>query len=124
VSFNLDSNGILNVTAIEKGGGKRKEITIKNDSGRLSQQEMERMINESEKFKEEDTKHAERVGAKNQLESYAYSLRSTLNDEKVKNKLDSEDRSKMEKKLFKKPFNGFMEMKKLKKKSLKVKNKL
>jgi L1 cell adhesion molecule like protein len=96
VTFDLDANGILNVVAVDKGSGNRKNITIKNDSGRLSKEDIERMVNEAEKFKEEDAKHADRAAAKSQLEGYAYSLRSTLSDEKLKDKIDSGDRKKVE----------------------------
>jgi len=96
VTFDLDANGILNVTAVDKSSGNRKNITIKNDSSRLSKEEIDRMVNEAEKFKEEDAKHAARATAKSQLESYAYSLRSTLSDEKFKDKIDSGDKKKIE----------------------------
>merc|ERR1711874_340559 len=78
VTFDVDSNGILNVSALEKGTGKTQKITITNDKGRLSKEDIERMVNEAEKYKEEDEKEAARVQAKNGLESYAYSLKSTL----------------------------------------------
>lgn len=93
VTFDIDANGILNVSAVEKGTGKTNKITITNDKGRLSKEEIERMLAEAEKYKEEDTREAERVTAKNALESYAYSLRNTLSDEKVGGKLDSGDKS-------------------------------
>jgi L1 cell adhesion molecule like protein len=93
VTFDIDANGILNVSAVEKGTGKTNKITITNDKGRLSKEEIERMLAEAEKYKEEDTLEAERVTAKNALESYAYSLRNTLADEKVGGKLESGDKS-------------------------------
>ncbi|AEO71047.1 212842d9-3d64-4335-bb68-19fd03aff4db [Thermothielavioides terrestris] len=95
VTFDLDANGIMNVSALEKGTGKTNHITITNDKGRLSKEEIERMLAEAEKFKEEDEAEARRVAAKNGLESYAYSLRNTLNDSKVDEKLDESDKTKL-----------------------------
>ena len=89
VTFDVDANGILNVSALEKGTGKTQKITITNDKGRLSKEDIERMVSEAEKFKDEDEKEAGRVQAKNGLESYAYSLKSTLGEEQFKEKLDA-----------------------------------
>ncbi|KAI3407074.1 hypothetical protein KGF56_000162, partial [Candida oxycetoniae] len=86
-----DANGILNVSALEKGTGKTQKITITNDKGRLSKEEIEKMVSDAEKFKEEDEREANRVQAKNGLETYAYSLKSTLNEEQMKSKLDASD---------------------------------
>ncbi|KAI5819392.1 heat shock protein 70 family [Pyronema omphalodes] len=97
VTFDIDANGILNVSAVEKGTGKTNKITITNDKGRLSKEEIERMLAEAEKYKEEDAAEAERISAKNALESYAYSLRNTLSDEKVGDKLDADDKAKLTK---------------------------
>ncbi|KAL2259197.1 hypothetical protein VTK26DRAFT_7201 [Humicola hyalothermophila] len=93
VTFDLDANGIMNVSALEKGTGKTNQIVITNDKGRLSKEEIERMLAEAEKFKEEDEAEARRISAKNGLESYAYSLRNTLNDPKVDEKLDESDKN-------------------------------
>jgi L1 cell adhesion molecule like protein len=92
VTFDLDANGILNVTAADKGSGNKNKITITNDSGRLSKEEVERMVLDAERFKAEDA-----AVAKNGLESYAYSMRNTINEEKVKGKLSIEDRQSIEK---------------------------
>ncbi|EGV63961.1 Hsp70 chaperone [Yamadazyma tenuis] len=89
VTFDMDANGILNVSAVEKGTGKTQQITITNDKGRLSKEDIERMVNEAEKYKDEDEKEANRVQAKNGLESYAYSLKSSLGEEQLKSKLDA-----------------------------------
>merc|ERR1712012_939592 len=70
VTFDIDANGILNVNAKDKSTGKQNKITITNDKGRLSKEEIERMVNDAEKFKEEDNKQKERISAKNGLESY------------------------------------------------------
>ncbi|KFY19258.1 hypothetical protein V493_08053 [Pseudogymnoascus sp. VKM F-4281 (FW-2241)] len=93
VTFDLDANGIMNVSALEKGTGKTNKIVITNDKGRLSQEEIERMLSEAEKYKAEDEAEAGRIGAKNALESYAYSLKNTLSDAKVDEKLDASDKS-------------------------------
>jgi L1 cell adhesion molecule like protein len=92
VTFDLDANGIMNVSALEKGTGKTNQIVITNDKGRLSKEDIERMLSEAEKFKEEDEAEGRRVSAKNGLESYAYSLRNTLSDSKVDEKLDASDK--------------------------------
>jgi len=96
VTFDLDANGILNVTAVDKASGNRNKITITNETGRLSKEEVERMVQDAERFKEEDSAVAERVTARNALESYAYSMRNTINEEKVKSKLSDNDRRALE----------------------------
>ncbi|ODM94904.1 Heat shock 70 kDa protein cognate 4 [Orchesella cincta] len=92
VTFDIDANGILNVTAIEKSTGKENKITITNDKGRLSKEEIERMVNEAEKYKADDEKQKDRVSAKNSLESYCFNMKSTVEDEKVKEKIPEDDR--------------------------------
>jgi len=96
VSFDLDANGIMNVTAADKSTGKSNKITITNDKGRLSQDEIERMVKEAERFKEEDERQRKKIDAKNGLENYAYSLKNTLSDDKVKDKIDEADKSTLE----------------------------
>ncbi|KMP10085.1 heat shock 70 kDa protein [Coccidioides immitis RMSCC 2394] len=95
VTFDLDANGIMNVSALEKGTGKTNKIVITNDKGRLSKEEIERMLAEAEKYKAEDEAEASRISAKNGLESYAYSLRNTMSDSKVDEKLDAADKEKL-----------------------------
>lgn len=95
VTFDLDANGIMNVSAVEKGTGKSNKIVITNDKGRLSKEDIERMLNDAEKYKEEDEAEGRRVSAKNGLESYAYSLRNTLNDPKVDEKIEAGDKEKL-----------------------------
>jgi heat shock 70kDa protein 1/2/6/8 len=117
VTFDIDANGILNVSAADKTTGKSNRITITNDKGRLSKEEIERMVNEAEKYKgmslllfgakdmgvhvhsflAEDEAAAARIAAKNGLESYAYNLRNSLTDEKLADKFDPADKSKLEK---------------------------
>jgi heat shock 70kDa protein 1/2/6/8 len=95
VTFDMDANGIMNVSALEKGTGKTNKIVITNDKGRLSKDEIERMLAEAEKYKAEDEAEAARIQAKNGLESYAYSLKNTLADSKVDEKLDAADKEKL-----------------------------
>jgi len=90
VSFDVDANGILNVTAAEKSTGKSQKITITNDKGRLSKDDIERMVSEASSFEAEDKAHMELVEARNGLESYVYNVRNSLNDEKTREKLGGE----------------------------------
>eukprot|EP01114_Cavostelium_apophysatum_P012076 TRINITY_DN267_c0_g1_i1.p1 TRINITY_DN267_c0_g1~~TRINITY_DN267_c0_g1_i1.p1 ORF type:complete len:660 (-),score=250.59 TRINITY_DN267_c0_g1_i1:668-2647(-) len=97
VSFEIDVNGILNVGAEDKGTGKREQITITNDKGRLTKEEIERMIKEADAAAEDDKKARERVEAKNQLENYIYQIKNIINDEeKLKDKLSEDDKSTLE----------------------------
>ena len=93
VCFDIDANGILNVSALEKSTGKENKITITNDKGRLSQEEIERMVNEAEKYKAEDDANKNRIEAKNGLENYCYSLKSSIEGEEVKDKIPEEDKT-------------------------------
>jgi len=95
VTFDLDVNGILNVNAVEKSTGKNNKITITNDKGRLSKEEIERLVKEAEKFKDEDEAVRQRVEAKNQLEQMCYQYRNTLNEEKLKDKFTDEEKKKI-----------------------------
>jgi len=92
VTFDIDANGILNVSAVEKAGGRSERITITNDQGRLSKEEIDRMVEESEKFKADDEKQKERIDAKNGLESYCFNIKSTVEDSNIKDKLDETER--------------------------------
>jgi len=96
VAFDIDANGILNVSAEDKTTGKKNKITITNDKGRLSKEDIERMVQEAEKYKEEDEAHTKKIEAKNSLENYAYSMRNTINEEGVKDKIDAADKEKLE----------------------------
>ncbi|EIE88177.1 hypothetical protein G6F46_006654 [Rhizopus delemar] len=96
VTFDVDANGILNVSALDKTTGKSNKITITNDKGRLSKEEIERMVNDAEKYKAEDDAAAARIQARNGLESYAYNLRNTLQEEKVASKIEAGDKEKLE----------------------------
>merc|ERR1719491_984013 len=96
VCFDIDANGILNVTALEKSTGKEQKITITNDKGRLSQEEIERMVSEAEKYKAEDDANKNRVESKNGLENYCYSLKSSISAEEVKDKIPADDKAALE----------------------------
>merc|ERR1712214_234695 len=92
VTFDIDANGILNVSAADKSTGKQNKITITNDKGRLSKEEIERMVADAEKFKAEDDKQKERISSKNGLESYCFNMKTTIEDEKMKDKISDDDR--------------------------------
>jgi len=97
VTFEIDANGILQVSAEDKGTGKSEKITITNDKGRLSQEEIDRMVQEAKEYEEEDKKVKEKIDAKNSLESYIYNIKNTINDEdKIKDKLSDEDKETLE----------------------------
>lgn len=96
VCFDIDANGILNVSAEDKTAGVKNKITITNDKGRLSKEEIEKMVHDAEKYKAEDEEVKKKVDAKNALENYAYNMRNTIRDEKFAGKLDPADKSKIE----------------------------
>jgi len=96
VTFDLDTNGILNVTAKDKTTNKTNSIVIKNDKGRLSEAEIKRMVEDAEKAKEQDEKFRQKVNAKNHLENYAFSLRNSIKEEPLASKLQAADKSKLE----------------------------
>ncbi|EZG42685.1 heat shock protein 70, partial [Gregarina niphandrodes] len=83
VTFDVDANGILNVSAVEKATGKSNKITITNEKGRLSQSDIDKMVQEAEKFKAEDELQKKRIDAKNGLENYCYTMRNTMQDENI-----------------------------------------
>merc|ERR1712130_1059928 len=93
VTFDVDANGILNVSACDKSTGKQNKITITNDKGRLSKEDIEKMVNDAEKYKADDDKQKERISAKNGLESYCFNMKSTLDEEKLKEKISGADRT-------------------------------
>jgi len=92
VTFDIDANGILNVSAVDKSTGKLNKITITNDKGRLSKEEIERMVQDAEKYKSDDEAQRARIAAKNGLESYCFNMKSTLDEENMKDKISAEDR--------------------------------
>ena len=91
VTFDVDANGIMTVEASDKGSGKKENITIKNDKGRLSAEDIQNMLDEAEKYKEEDEKNKEIIDSKNELESTIYQTKSVLDNENIKEKLSEED---------------------------------
>ncbi|KPM11560.1 disulfide-isomerase A6 [Sarcoptes scabiei] len=95
VTFDIDANGILNVSAVDKSTGKQNKITITNDKGRLSKDDIERMVKEAESYKEEDEKQRDRISAKNSLEGYAFQMRATIEEETFKSKISEDDRKKI-----------------------------
>lgn len=97
VTFEVDANGILQVAAEDKGTGKAEKITITAEKGRLSEEEIERMVREAEEFAEEDKKVKERIDARNGLESYLYNLKNTMEDEDkgLAEQLSAEDKKEM-----------------------------
>jgi len=100
VTFDIDANGVLNVTAEDKGAsGKRANITITNDKGRLSKDDIERMVREAEQYADEDKAAKEKIDAKNALESYCYSMKNTVGEEKFKEAVSEEDKKAIEDKV-------------------------
>merc|ERR1711861_83763 len=96
VCFDIDANGILNVSAEDKGSGQKNKITITNDKGRLSKEDIERVVQDAEKYKAEDEEHKKKIEAKNAVENYAYNMRNTMSDANVGGKLDPEDKKTIE----------------------------
>jgi L1 cell adhesion molecule like protein len=97
VTFDVDANGILNVSAQDKVTGNINKIIITNEKGRLSKEQIERMVNEAEKYKAEDEKIKKKIEAKNGLENYAYNMKNTLSDEKVSSLLEADEKATIEK---------------------------
>eukprot|EP00794_Sanderia_malayensis_P002996 gene2996-3454_t len=92
VTFDVDANGILTVTAEDKSTGHKNEIKITNDKGRLSSAQVEKMVRDAEKYKDEDEKQRQRIQAKNELENYVFGLKGTLDDKSVASKLSDSDK--------------------------------
>lgn len=95
VTFDIDANGILNVSAMEKSSGKEHKIQIKNDKGRMSAEEIERLVAEAEKYKAEDEANRSRIEAKNSLDSYIFQVKNSINDEKLASKISEDDKKKV-----------------------------
>lgn len=93
VTFDIDANGILNVTALERSTNKENKITITNDKGRLSKEDIERMVNEAEKYRNEDDKQKETIASKNALESYCFNMKATLDEPNLKDKITESDKN-------------------------------
>ena len=99
ITYDIDANSILNVTAVEKSTGKNNKIVITNDKGRLSKDDIDRLVKEAEKFKDEDNKVKDRIEAKNTLEQYCYQVRQALNEEKLKDKFSEDEKKQIETKV-------------------------
>merc|ERR1711985_165116 len=97
VTFEIDANGILNVSAADKGTGKAEKITITAEKGRLSEEDIERMVREAEEFADEDKKVKDRIDARNGLESYLYNLKNTLEDDEkgVSDKIEASEKNEL-----------------------------
>lgn len=96
VCFDIDANGILNVSAEDKTTGQKNKITINNDKGRLSKDEIEKMVQDAERYKGEDEEHKKKIDSKNALENYAYNMRNTIKDGKIASSLDPAGKKKIE----------------------------
>lgn len=99
VTFDIDANGILNVSAVEKSTGKQSAITITNEKGRLSKAEIERMVQQAEQYKQEDEAIKGKVEARNSLQNYCFTMRNTLSEEKLKDKFTAQDKETIEAKV-------------------------
>ena len=89
IAYDLDANGILNVTACEKSSGKSDKITVTNDKGRLSKEDIDRMVEEAERFKDDDEKAKAVIESRNNFENIVYQMKTTLNDEKLSSVVES-----------------------------------
>ncbi|KAL4469868.1 hypothetical protein ABPG72_011089 [Tetrahymena utriculariae] len=96
VSFDIDENGILNVSAVDQATSKSNKITITNQKGRFSQDEIDKLVKEAEQFKEQDEQIKKKIEAKNSLENYTYSVRNSLNDDKLKDKISQDDKRQVQ----------------------------
>lgn len=94
VTFDIDANGILNVNAMDKTTGRSEKITIKNEKGRLSKEDIDRMVNDAEKYKKDDEAQRERITAKNSLESYCFNMKQSIENEGVASKISAGDKAK------------------------------
>merc|ERR1711944_375864 len=96
VTFDIDANGILNVSACDKATGKAEKITITNDKGRLSKEEIEKMVADADKFRAQDDAIRKKVETKNGFENYCFQMKNTLNEEKLKAHFTDEDKQTIE----------------------------
>merc|ERR1712115_17788 len=123
VCFDIDANGILNVSATEKSTGKEQKITITNDKGRLSQDEIERMVQEGEKYKAEDDANRNRIEAKNALENYSYQIKTSIGSKEVEGKIPADDKKNWRRKSTK-PSNGSRQIRLPRKRNMKKNRKI
>ena len=99
VTFEVNQDGVMNVTATDKGTTRSGRITITNNKGRLSQEEIERLVKEAERYKEQDQKIRKRVQSKNGLESYCVNIKHTLDDQNLADKIDASQKENMKRKV-------------------------
>ncbi len=92
MTFDIDANGILNVSAVDKSTGKENKITITNDKGRLSKEEIERMVQEADKYKAEDDQQREKIAAKTAWSLNAFNMKKSVEDENLKGKISEDDK--------------------------------
>jgi len=97
VTYDIDANGILNVSAADKSTGKSNQITITNEKGRLSKDEIERMVNEAEKYKADDDAQRKKVESKNSLENYCFTMKNSMQDSNIKDKIEATDQETVSK---------------------------
>lgn len=96
VTFDVDANGILNVSAVEKSIGQEKKITIRNDQNRLSKEEIDRMVSNAKEYEKDDEKLRECISARNALEAYCYQIKDTLNNDQIASKISNDDKTKLD----------------------------
>ena len=99
ITYDVDANGILNVSALEKSSGKSEKITVQNEKGRLSADDIQKMVDEAEEFKEDDNKQRERIEQRNALDGYIFSVKQSINDEKLKDKFTEDDKNSIQDKI-------------------------
>lgn len=99
VSFELDENGIMNVSAMDKGTSKNAKITITNNKGRLSKEDIEKLIKDAEKYKDQDELIRKKIEAKNGLESYLVNIKHSLGDEKLADKFQGSEKADLQAKV-------------------------
>lgn len=99
ITYDVDANGILNVSAVEKSSGKTEKITVKNEKGRLSAEEIQKMVDDAEQFKEDDTKQREKVEARNALDGYIFNVKQSLDNEQLKDKFTDDDKKVIHEKI-------------------------
>jgi len=99
VTYDIDANGILSVSAVEKSTGKEKNITITNDNGRLTQEDIDAMVADAKKFKADEEAVREKIESKNNLDNYIYSLKSTISEPEFKSKMEQEDKEQLDTKI-------------------------
>ena len=99
ITYDIDANGILNVSAVEKSSGKTEKITVTNDKGRLSAEDIQRMVDEAEQFKDDDEKIRKQMESKNGLDNYIYQVKNSISEEPIKSKLSELEKESLDNKI-------------------------